>query len=258
MTKIFLSIIIPAYNEMPNIKRGALKKIAAYLEKAPFTYEVIFVDDGSTDKTVATLEKFCGEQRFCRVLQNHHTGKGPTVTSGMLAARGKWRLFSDFDQSTPLSEIEKLLPSTIDHDIVIGSRAAQGAKREKEPFHRHIMGIGFNILTQMIILPGIKDSQCGFKLFSAKATRLIFPQLQIYGGTQPRRDAFTGAFDVELLYLARRYKIPVAEIPVLWQHRPSERVSPLKDSLRMLRDILRIRLASWTGRYPKRRTLLDS
>ncbi|MBQ6154562.1 glycosyltransferase family 2 protein, partial [bacterium] len=178
-----------------------------------------------------------------------HAGKGPTVTSGMLAAKGEWRLFTDFDQSTPLSEIEKLMPSTVDHQIVIGSRAVQGAKREKEPIYRHIMGIGFNLLTQLIILPGIKDSQCGFKLFSSQATKKLFPKLYIYARGSQVKDAFTGAFDVELLYLARRYQLPIAEIPVLWQHRPTQRVAPLKDSLRMLRDILRIRLASWTGRY---------
>ncbi len=250
--EIFLSVIIPAYNEMNNISKGVLGKIADYLEKQTYLYEVIFADDGSTDGSVDLLEKFCSEHPRFRVLKLEHAGKGPTVTSGMLAACGKWRLFSDFDQSTPLSEIEKLLPSTVDHQIVIGSRAAQGAKREKEPLHRHIMGVGFNILTQLIVLPGIKDSQCGFKLFSDKATRKLFPKLRIYARGSGMRDAFTGAFDVEILYLARRYRIPVAEIPVLWQHRPTQRVAPFKDSWRMLRDILRIRWASLTGKYDEK------
>ena len=248
--EIFLSVVIPAYNETENIKRGVLEKIDGYLQTCDYTYEVIFVDDGSTDKTREILQKFADEHQYARVIANGHAGKGPTVSAGMLAARGAWRLFSDFDQSTPLCEVEKLFPSTKDHQIVIGSRGAQGAKREKEPIYRHIMGWGFNVLTQIIVLPGIKDSQCGFILFSAKATRAIFPRLHVYAGERAaKKDAFTGAFDVEVLYLARLKKMSIAEIPVLWQHRPSQRVAPVKDSLRMLRDIIRIRWASWTGKY---------
>lgn len=250
--RIFLSVIVPAYNEMNNISKGVLGRIAKYLEAQTYSWEVIFADDGSTDGSVNLLEQFCSEHPQCRVLHLEHAGKGPTVAAGMLVAKGQWRLFTDFDQSTPLSEIEKLLPSTVDHQIVIGSRAAQGAKREKEPLHRHIMGVGFNILTQLIVLPGIKDSQCGFKLFSARAARKLFPQLRIYARDSKIKDAFTGAFDVEILFLARKNKIAVAEIPVLWQHRPTERVSPIKDSLRMLRDIIRIRLTSWQGKYQQK------
>ena len=248
--RIYLSVVIPAYNELTNISKGVLGRLAKYLDTQDYPYEVIFADDGSTDGSRELLEKFCSDHPHFRVLALEHAGKGPTVASGMLAARGQWRLFTDFDQSTPLSEIEKLLPSTIDHQIVIGSRAAQGAKREKEPLHRHIMGVGFNILTQLIVLPGVQDSQCGFKLFSAKAARLLFPQLYIYARGSKVKDAFTGAFDVELLFLARRNGIAIAEIPVLWQHRPTQRVAPIKDSLRMLRDIIRIRLACWRGHYP--------
>jgi len=247
--RVFLSVVLPAYNEMNNISKGVLGKIDKYLRTRDYKYEVIIADDGSSDGSRKLLEEFCQSHEGWRVLALEHAGKGPTVASGMLAAKGQWRLFSDFDQSTPLSEIEKLLPSTVDHQIVIGSRAAQGAKREKEPLHRHIMGVGFNLLTQIIVLPGIKDSQCGFKLFSASAARKLFPQLRIYARGNNIRDAFTGAFDVELLFLARKNHIPVAEIPVLWQHRPTQRVAPLKDSVRMLRDIIRIRLASWRGLY---------
>lgn len=249
--KIFLSVIIPSYNEQQNLARGVLDEVAAYLQKQKYTYEVILSDDGSTDGTTEALQNFAKKHPHFRVLANKHAGKGPTVTKGMLAAKGQWRLFTDFDQSTPLGEVKKLFPSTVDHEIVIGSRAAQGAKREKEPFIRHVMGFGFNLLTRMIVLPGILDSQCGFKLFSDHAAETIFPQLYIYSPNHRALDAFTGAFDVELLFLARKNKITVAEIPVLWQHAESNRVSPVKDSLRMLRDIIRIRLASWRGKYEK-------
>ena len=199
--EIFLSVIIPSYNEKKNFGRGVLTKVADYLAKQKYAYEVILSDDGSTDGTLEILRKFASEHKHFRVLANAHAGKGPTVTAGMLAAAGQWRLFTDFDQSTPLSEVEKLFPSTIDHAIVIGSRAVAGAKREKEPWYRHVMGFGFNILTRMIVLPGILDSQCGFKLFSQKATQKIFPQLYIYSSRGGVKDAFTGAFDVELLFL---------------------------------------------------------
>lgn len=248
---IFLSIIIPSFNEKKNLSLGVLEKVATYLAKQKYSYEIILSDDGSTDGSLEVLAAFVKKHPHFRLLANQHAGKGPTVTAGMLAARGQWRLFTDFDQSTPLSEIEKLLPSTVDHQIVIGSRAAAGAKREKEPWYRHVMGFGFNILTRIIILPGILDSQCGFKLFSKRATEKIFPRLHIYGSRSRARDAFTGAFDVELLFLARKNKFTIAEIPVLWQHAHSDRVSPVKDSVRMLRDIIRIRLASWRGQYEK-------
>lgn len=250
---IFLSVVIPSYNEHKNLARGVLKQVTDYLEKQKYPYEIILTDDGSTDGTLEKLQQFATKHSAVKVLSNPHAGKGPTVTSGMLEAAGRWRLFTDFDQSTPISEIEKLLPSTVDHDIVIGSRAAEGAKREKEPWYRHLMGLGFNFLTQLIILPGVLDSQCGFKLFSAKAATRLFPQLHIYARHSHITDAYTGAFDVELLYLARRYKLAVAEIPVLWQHAESDRVSPIKDSLRMLRDILRIRFASWIGKYDRKK-----
>ncbi len=249
MSQPFLSVIIPSYNEKENLSRGVLDKVAKYLDAQDYQYQVILSDDGSTDGTVQALEKFVRTHPHFSLLVNPHAGKGPTVTAGMLAATGQWRLFTDFDQSTPLSEIEKLLPSTIHHQIVIGSRALAGAKREKEPWYRHVMGLGFNFLTQLIILPGIHDSQCGFKLFSAPATKKVFKKLQIYGPNSRAKDAFTGAFDVELLYLARLQNLSVAEIPVVWKHAHSERVAPIKDSFRMLRDIIRIRLASWRGQY---------
>jgi dolichyl-phosphate beta-glucosyltransferase len=169
----------------------------------------------------------------------------------MLAARGEYRLFTDFDQSTPLSDFEKFLPYIDDgYDVVIGSRALEGAKREKEPIHRHVMGMVFNVLVQMIAVPGIHDTQCGFKMFTAKATEELFPKLVVYGG-HVRQDAFTGAFDVELLLLARRHKFSIAEVPVGWQHNATERVSPLKDSVRMFADIVKIRLADISQKYKK-------
>ena len=229
----YLSVVIPSYNEKKNLSRGVLDEVFEYLEKQPFTWEVILSDDGSTDTTVARLNDYASKHKNVTVLKNIHAGKAPTVKAGMLAARGEWRVFTDFDQSTPLSEVEKLLQQAKKgFDIVIGSREIRG----------------FNMLVQLLAVPGIKDTQCGFKLFSADATSL-FNNLVVYGSHESRKDAFTGAFDVELLYLAKKYGYKIKEVPILWMHNETDRVSPVKDSLRMLRDIFRVRLTDLMGKY---------
>lgn len=250
MKKIELSVIIPSYNEEVNLKRGALDEAYAYLKKQSLSFELILSDDGSTDKTPQLLDQFAKSHPHTRVLHNPHAGKGPTVQSGMLAAEGNWRLFSDFDQSTPLSEVEKLLPYKDNYPVIIGSREISGAIRDKEPWYRHIMGRGFNLLVQIMAVKDIQDTQCGFKLFRGDIADALFRRLVIYGRQEELADAFTGAFDVELLYLARKYRIRIKEVPVFWKHFATDRVSPVKDSLRMLRDILFIRLADLQGKYP--------
>lgn len=245
-----LSVIIPSYNEMSNLRRGVLNDVLAYLQKQPYSWEIILTDDGSTDGTVEELRKFMKKHAAIHLLENHHAGKAPTVSAGMLAAHGQYRLFTDFDQSTPLSEVERALQYLKEgKDIVIGSREVQGAKRHEEPLHRHIMGRGFNLMVQILALPGIQDSQCGFKAFTAAATLKLFPSLYVYGGSHQRSDAFTGAFDVELLFLARKFGYKIQEMGVYWEHNQSDRVSPIKDSLRMFFDIVKIRFAWLSGRY---------
>lgn len=245
----FLSVIIPAYNELANINRGVLPEILKYLQAQTYSYELILIDDGSTDGTLSALQKFAATEPTVTLFQNQHQGKASAVKTGMLAATGEWRLFTDFDQSTPLPEIEKLLAFTNSYPIIIGSREVPGAIRAQEPLHRHLMGKVFNGLVQFLAVPGIMDTQCGFKLFSATATQQLFPQLYIYGQDKIRADAFTGAFDVELLFIARRQQLAIKEVPILWQHYHSDRVSPLKDSWRMFKDICRIRWAQWQGHY---------
>jgi dolichyl-phosphate beta-glucosyltransferase len=247
-----LSVIIPSYNEQKNIARSVLDQVVAYLKKQPYSWEVILSDDGSTDGTAEQLEAFAKKHDHVKVLKNIHAGKGPTVQSGMLAAQGEWRLFTDFDQSTPLSEVEKLWFYAEQHyPVIIGSREITGARRDKEPFHRHLMGRGFNLLVQGLAIPGILDTQCGFKLFSAEATEKLFKNLHVYGRQKERTDAFTGAFDVEALFLASKYGFAIKEVPINWHHNETDRVSPIKDSLRMLIDIIKIRLADLQGKYPK-------
>ncbi len=245
----YLSVVIPSYNELANVQRGVLESVAEFLATQPYSYEVILTDDGSTDGTTEILAAFAKKNPHFRLLANPHAGKGPTVKSGMLLATGSWRLFTDFDQSTPLSEVTKFLTHTSQFDIITGSREEVGAQRQKESLLRHVMGRVFNTLVRILAVPGMRDTQCGFKLFSAAATEMLFPKLYIYGGNLVLKDAFTGAFDVELLFLARKNNLKIKEVGVAWSHYASDRVNPLKDSYRMLRDIIKIRLADLGGKY---------
>lgn len=245
----FLSVIIPAYNEQDNFAAGALEKVARYLAQRKYSYEVIIVDDGSTDGSIPSIQKFVDQKPHWRLIKNPHLGKAQTVATGIMAATGERVLFTDFDQATPLSEVEKLLPFIKkNYHIVIGSREVKGSKREKEPWYRHFMGRGFNLLVSLIALRGIHDTQCGFKLFKANAAQDIFSKLVVYS-QKPEKTAFTGAFDVEVLYLAQKQKLRIAEVPVHWKHIKTSRVNPLKDSLRMFVDLLRIRLTDMVGGY---------
>ena len=248
--KPYLSVVIPSYNEMENLKNNVLEKVIKYLKNQDYTWEIILTDDGSEDGTLAKLYQFAKKHSQVKVLENVHAGKGPTVKAGMLAAQGQWRLFTDFDQSTPLSEIEKLwLRANQDYEVIIGSREMVGSVRDKEPWYRHLMGRGFNILVQALAIPGILDTQCGFKLFSAHATELLFNQLHVYGQQEQRGDAFTGAFDVELLFIAKKHGLKISEVPIEWHHHETDRVDPIKDSLRMLKDIIWIKIADLKGKY---------
>lgn len=246
-----LSVIIPSYNEQQNIARGVVEEVYAFLADQNFDWELILSDDGSTDGTLDFLQDFVKNKKNVQLIENVHAGKGPTVSKGMLTAQGKYRLFTDFDQSTPISEVTRAMDvlQSESADIVIGSREATGAQRHKEPFHRHLMGRVFNLMVQITALHGIKDSQCGFKLFTAQAAKSLFSSLIVYGKQKQRTDAYMGAFDVELLFLARKRKFRVSELPVKWSYHDSDRVSPIKDSLRMLRDIVAIRLAWLTRKY---------
>lgn len=240
-----LSVIIPAFNETANFKRGKLNEVYAYLSSRKYPTELIIVDDGSTDNTLSLLQQFAKKHKGVTILAEPHRGKAGTVKAGMLAATGKYRLFTDFDQSTPIDEVEKMLVFfDRGYDVVIGSREVEGAARMKEPWYRHFMGRGFNLLVNILAVRGIHDTQCGFKILSEKAAMDLFPRLK--ATIQPKKDAFTGAFDVELLFLARKRKYRIAEVPVQWRHVKTQRVSPIKDSVRMFWQLILIRLAYLT------------
>lgn len=250
-----ISIVIPTYNEE---KRGIKKNLAVvvdFLESENYDYEVIAADDGSTDGTVAVVEKFAQDKERVRVLKLPHRGKGPTVRDGMLDAKGKYILFSDADLATPIEELKRLLNWVEGQgfDLAIASREGVGAQRENEPWYRHFLGRGFNFLVKLIALRGIEDTQCGFKLFKAAAAKEILKRIKIYGEgeTEELTTPYLGAFDVELLFLAQKLGYKIKEVPVTWHYAATQQLDPIKDSLRMARDVLMVRLNDLRGMYEK-------
>lgn len=249
MASPHLSVIIPAYNEEPNFKKGLIDQVPEYLKAQSYSYEVIIVDDGSSDKTAELAEEFAKKHENIRVVKNPHQGKAETVKTGVAEAKGEIILFTDFDQATPIQEVEKLLSYFPQYDIVIGSRQLPGAKREKEPFHRHLMGLVFNLVVQTIAVRGIWDTQAGFKTFKADVAKKLFGELKVYGQGKKIQGALVTAFDVELLFIAKKRGYKIKEVPIIWHHEPTTRVNPLKDSARMFRDVLKVRLNDIKGVY---------
>ncbi len=247
--KPHLSVIIPAYNEEPNFKKGTLDEVPKYLDKQNYTYEILIVDDGSEDSTAKLADKFSKKHKNIKVIKNPHQGKAETVKTGVEKSQGELILFTDFDQATPLSEVEKLLSLFPEYDIAIGSRQLPGAKREKEPFYRHLMGLVFNLVVQFMAVRGIWDTQAGFKCFKADVAKKLFAMLKVYGKGKQVKGALVTAFDVELLFLAKKHGYKIKEVPIIWHHVATSRVNPLKDSMRMFRDVLKIRLNDLRGAY---------
>lgn len=244
-----LSVVIPAYNEVENLNKNVLEDADEYLKSKKYDWEVIVVDDGSTDATAEKLAAWIKSRPGWQLIKNPHQGKAQAVKTGVLKAGGDYVLFTDFDQATPLSEVEKLLPfMKKDYQVAIGSREVKGSQRLNEPFYRHLMGKVFNLAVQLIAIGGIHDTQCGFKLFTGQAAKDLFNALTVYGNGIEKQ-AFTGAFDVELLYIAQKRGYKIAEVPVSWSHVKTVRVNPIRDSVRMFLDVLRIRLTDSSGGY---------
>lgn len=248
----YLSLIIPAYNEEKRIAQ-TLATVVTYLRRQSYSWEVLVVDDGSGDDTLAAARRFAREQTdlTIRVLANPHRGKAYAVRSGVLAARGKLIGFTDADLATPIDTLDAVIPHFADGcAVVIGSREGRGAVRQDEPFYRHLMGRAFNWLVRFVALPGIQDTQCGFKVLRGTVAQELFAASHLYGedDAPPIGPAVT-AFDVEILFLARRRGYRIASVPVVWQYGTESKVNPLHDSVRNFRDVLLVRLNSLLGRY---------
>lgn len=251
MVKPYLSIVIPAYNEVANIRAGSLHKVVRHLAAQDYACEVLVVDDGSEDETAALAEQFARHHDNFRVIRAPHRGKAPAIATGMLAAQGEIVLFSDMDQATPIDETAKLLPWFEQGcDVVIGSR---GMARHNAPWWRKLMSLGQIVLRRLILgFRHITDSQCGFKAFRREAVEPILSRLSLYGAEVDKEikgATVSSGFDVEMLFVARKLGYQIKEVPVEWDYQRTRRVNLLRDSLRGVCDLLRIRLADWRGVY---------
>ncbi|NUO08580.1 MAG: glycosyltransferase family 2 protein [Candidatus Brocadia sp.] len=241
MKECFLSIVIPAYNEEKRIL-PTLDKICTYLSKQDFSYEVIVVDDGSADNTLHVVKNFaCSDNHVVILANDLNNGKGYSVRKGMLSARGKYVFFTDADLSTPIEEIEKCLPYlTNGYDVVIGSRSIPGSNITiRQPWYREKMGKIFNFMVDLVLLKGITDTQCGFKGFKKEVVKTVFSMCSI--------DGFS--FDVEALYLSRKLNFKIKEVPVRWENSALSKVNPVRHSLQMFNDLIRIKIKDFKGCY---------
>ena len=235
----FLSLIIPAHNE-ENRLPDTLSQVAAYLNAQPYESEILVVENCSSDNTMAIAQAFAAQDPRLRVLHSDRRGKGLAVKQGMLEARGEYRFMCDADLSMPVSEIGKFLPPALKgYDIVIASREAPGAVRYNEPIYRHLGGRGINLIIRLLALPGVQDSQCGFKCFTARVAEDLFHIQTLEGWS----------FDIELLFVARRRGYRLVEVPIDWYFQSDSKVRAMRDALRMIRDIFTIRRNARRGLY---------
>lgn len=231
------SLVIPAYNEALRLS-ATLKRIDAYCRKQHWRYELIVVDDGSTDETAAIAARWGGRIRLARLPRN--CGKGAAVRHGFFQSRYPWVLFSDADLSTPIEEIEQFLPHLGSADVLIGSRdLAQSSVEVRQSFLKETLGKAGNLLIQLFLLPGIHDTQCGFKLFARDRCMPIFNAQRI----------MRFGFDFELLYLARKIGLRIQEIPVRWRNDTRTKVR-WTSYPRTLSELIAIRWNDFRHRYP--------
>ena len=228
-----LSVVVPCFDEESRLP-PSLAAAIAYLEDCGRRYELILVDDGSGDGTPGLIREAERDHRTVRgVLLSLNRGKGRALAEGVAVSTGDRVLISDADFSAPIEELPKLEAAiAAGADVAIGSRAKRGAREVDQPVHRRLMGKGFNLAVQALLLPGLWDTQCGFKLFRGQVARDLFGRL--------RTDGF--AYDVEVLYEARRSGWEVTEVPIRWMNSDSSRVQAVRHSRQMLVDVLRIRL----------------
>lgn len=239
MVKPYLSVIIPAYNETKRLPL-TLIDIDKHLKKADFSYEIIVVNDGSKDATAEIVERFSHLIENLKLINQKNTGKGGAVKKGMLEAKGEIRLFMDADNSTSIDQFNKMMPYFNEgYSVVIASRDIEGSQLiPPQPWYKRMVGNMGNIFIQILLLPGMWDTQCGFKAFTEEATKKIFPLIKIN----------RWGFDVEILALAKKMGYKVKEIPVVWINNP---FSTVKTSayLQVLWEVVKIRYWLITNKY---------
>jgi len=234
-----LSVVIPAFNEATRII-PTLEDVVEHLHDRPYTWEVIVVDDGSSDATGRLVADWSAAHPGVRLVTMPHKGKGWAVRQGMLEAEGEYAFMCDADSAMPIRWLDNfLVEMDSGYDIVIGSREIAGAMRMNEPVYRHVMGRVFNWIVRLLAVRGVKDTQCGYKLFKREAALDLFSVQRSVGF----------GFDVEILYLARKKGLDVLEMPIEWYHRQSSKVRPGTDAFLMMRDTLLVRWNDMRGAY---------
>jgi len=235
----YLSIIIPARNEAQRLPR-TLEQVFAFTQAQPWPSEIIVVENGSTDRTAEIVRTTAANHPELKLISETLPGKGRAVRTGMLAASGQYRFMADADLSMPFEEITRFLPPHFpDVPIIIGSREAPGAVRYNEPNYRHFGGRFINTSIRLLALPGLQDTQCGYKCFRADAARDLFSRQRLTGWS----------FDIEILYIARLRGCRIVELPIPWHYQSASKVRPVRDALRMIADIFQIRRNARLGYY---------
>lgn len=248
MTK--LSVVIPCYNEEENLKRGVLDEIISFLRKKEPDFELIVVDDGSSDNSLAFLQDYLQNHRQARLIKANHLGKAPALNIGIQQAKGEIILLTDMDQSTPIDQWLKLKPYfNQGYQAVIGSR---GKGRTNFSFFRQLLSWGFRNIRKSLLLKDIDDTQCGFKAFRSRPLKVIFPYLSVVKEAEIASGWRVSAFDVELLFIMEKLHLPVKEVPVKWEDKDislGKSRNFLKESIEMFKEILRVKINNWQGRY---------
>lgn len=244
----FLTLVMPMYNEADRIK-DTLDKIAAFADKMPFTLEVIFVDDASTDGTGKIVETYLKKYLNWRMIRNdQHSGKGFSVMEGLYEATGIYRFFSDADMSVPIDTVIDMMkkmkisgPDGPEHDLVIGSRRVKGAVlKKRQPFFRELLGRIYSVLVRIFVVRGYLDTQCGFKVMTEDVAMELLPRMGVRGF----------GFDVEMIYIAKKIlNLRVLEFPVEWEDSARSSVHPIRDSLRMFADLFVVLKRNHDGYY---------
>ena len=237
-----LSLVLPAYNEQARLP-FTLQEVGRFLDETKLSCEVIVVDNGSSDATSVVVQQAIGHVPGLKLIRTDRRGKGLAVRTGMLAGAGDVRIFADADLSWPVEALVRFPKLVSDRTpVVIGSREVSGARRVGEPGYRHLMGRVFNRLVQALAVPGIEDTQCGFKCFRADAADAIFSRQTVEGW----------AFDVEVLFLARALGYGVRSEPLRWEHMLNSRVAPVSDTISMVLEVMRVRVNAAAGQYSLR------
>jgi dolichyl-phosphate beta-glucosyltransferase len=244
-----VSVVIPVYNEASRIEHS-LSTLWGFFHDRNKETEILVVDDGSRDRTVSIASSFAANHPNIRVMPMQHRGKAAAVLAGLQEAQGHVVGFMDIDLATPL-ETWAQCKTSIESGagVAIASREGIGSQRVGEPWYRHVMGRIFNAMVRGLLLPGIHDTQCGFKFFSRVALDDILPRQQLYRDADVVSIPRVTAFDVELLYIAHKHEHRIDIIPVTWQYGTQSKVNPLTDTLQNVYDVLKVRYNGWRGAY---------